>query len=118
VGFVVEEPKSRDPDIKAHVGLELRGRITEPLRDVRDVVFHLWPDANFRVGPARPVAVAHITRVRPHIEVIASCRPADFEYVWSLAVTGYLCHANMSFTKPHYGSAKVLWMSFSREMEE
>lgn len=63
--------------------------MSEPLRDVREVIFHLWPDANFRVGPACPVAVAHITRVGPHIEVIARCRPVDFEYLWAIAVTGY-----------------------------
>ena len=70
------------------------------------------------VGPARPVGVAHITSVRPRIEVIGSCRYSDFEYLWSMALTGYLCHAYISFSKPHYGASKVFSMSFSREAEE
>ena len=118
IRFAVNEPKSPDPDIEARQWLELRGRATEPLRDVRDVVFHLWPDRDFRIGPARPVAVAHITRVRPNIEVIASCRPSDFEWLWSMALTGHLCHGYISFAKPHYGSSKVFSMSFSRDAEE
>ena len=116
--FTVEEPKSPDPDIEGRQWLELRGQATEPLRDVQEVVFHLWPEKDFRVGPARPVGVAHITSVRPRIEVIGSCRYSDFEYLWSMALTGYLCHAYISFSKPHYGSAKVFSMSFSNEPEE
>src|SRR5688572_28018131 len=118
IRFAVDEPKSPDPDIEGRQWLELRGQATEPLRDVREVVFHLWPEKDFRVGPARPVGVAHITSVRPRIEVIGSCRYSDFEYLWSMALTGYLCHAYISFSKPHYGSAKVFSMSFSRELEE
>ena len=38
IRFAVEEPKGPDPDIEARQWLELRGRATEPLRDVRDVV--------------------------------------------------------------------------------
>ena len=56
--------------------------------------------------------------VRPAVEVVASAAPLDFNYVWSLALSGHLTYAYMNFTKPHYGSASVLSLSFSNELEE
>jgi len=107
-----------DPEVDSHCGLELHGTMSTPIRDVREVKFNLWVDANYRIGPNRPAYVGYITQIRPEVAVIASCRPADFEYVWSLALSGHLTHAYMSFTKPHYSSASVLYMSFSSELEE
>ena len=107
-----------DPKPDSHCGLEIRGTMSAPIRDVREVRFNLWVDADYRVGPNRPAYVGYITQTRPEVAVIASCRPGDFEYLWSMALTGYLCHAYISFSKPHYGSAKVFSMSFSREAEE
>jgi hypothetical protein len=85
---------------------------------VHEVKFNIWADADYRIGPNRPAYVGYITRTRPEVEVIASCRPADFEYLWSLALSGQLKHACMTFAKPHYGSASVSYMSFSNELEE
>jgi hypothetical protein len=118
VSVSVKGAKDPEPEIQGRPWLELRGQITEPIRDAQDVVFKLWPDPDRRVGPARPVAVGHITRIRPQVEVIASCAPAEFTYIWSLALSGHLTHAYMSYTKPHYNEASVLYMSFSNELEE
>ena len=57
-------------------------------------------------------------RTRPTVEVIAGFAPADFNYIWSLALSGHVTYAYMHFTKPHYGSATVLKLSFSSEYEE
>ena len=43
-----------EPKIEGRQWLELRGQMTEPIRDVQDVVFKLWSDPDKRVGPARP----------------------------------------------------------------
>jgi hypothetical protein len=107
-----------DPEVDSHCGLELRGTMDPPIRDVQEVKFNLWIDAEYKIGPNRPAYVGYITQTRPVVAVIANCRPVDFEYVWSLALSGQLKHAYMSFTKPHYGSASVSYMSFSNELEE
>ena len=117
VSFSVKGEKDLEPEI-GRPWLELRGQLTEPIRDVRDVVFKLWADPDKRVGPARPVVVGYITGIRPQVEVIASCTPGEFAYVWSLALSRHLTHAHMHFTKPHDNSASVLSMSFSNELEE
>jgi len=114
----VRGPNDREPEIEGRAWLELRGTLVEPIRDVRDVVFKLWPDPDKRVGPTRPAAVGYIMGIRPAVDVAASCTPADFNYIWSLALSGHLTHAYMSFTEPHYNSASVLSMSFSNELEE
>ena len=118
VSFSVKGEKDPEPEIEGRPWLELRGQLTEPIRDVQDVVLKLWADPDKRVGPARPVAVGYITGIRPQVEVIASCAPTEFAYIWSLALSGHLTHAYMYFTKPHYNSASVLSMSFSNELEE
>jgi hypothetical protein len=106
------------PEIEGRPWLELRGTLIEPIRDVRDIVFKLWPDPETRVGPARPAAVGYINGIRPAVDVAARCPTADFNYIWSLALSGHLTHAYMSFTEPRYNSASVLSMSFSNELEE
>lgn len=118
VSVSVHGEKDPEPEIQGRPWLEIRGQMFEPIRDVHDVVFKLWSDPDKRVGPARPVAVAHIVGIRPSVDVIGSCAPAEFAYIWSLALSGHLTHAYMSFTKPHYNSASVLYMSFSNEAEE
>jgi hypothetical protein len=110
--------KEPDLEIEGRPSLELRGKLLEPIRDSEAIVIKLWPDPDKRVGPARPAAVAHIMRVRPEIEVLANFHPTDFNYVWTLALSGNLTNAYMNFTKPHYGSAEVLSLAFSNEVEE
>jgi hypothetical protein len=107
-----------DPEVDSHRGLALRGTMSTPIRDVHTVEFHLWLDENYQIGPNRPAYVGFITHTRPEVGIIASCRAVDFEYLWSLALSGQLTHASISFTKPHYGSASVSYMSFSNEPEE
>jgi hypothetical protein len=118
VSFGVRNPDATEPEIEGSLWLRLRGTLFEPLRDVNEVTFSLWPDHDKRVGPARPAAVAHIMRTRPEVEVLASFAPAHFEFIWSLALAGHLTHAYIHFTKPRYGSAEVLNLSFSNEREE
>jgi hypothetical protein len=116
--FSVRGANEQEPEVEGRPWLELRGTLVEPIRDVRDIVFKLWADPDKRVGPARPAAVGYIMGIRPAVDVAASCTTADFNYIWSLALSGHLTHAYMSFTKPHYNSASVLSLSFSNELEE
>jgi hypothetical protein len=114
----VHGPDDAEPEIEGRPWLELRGTLVEPIRDVQDLVVKLWSDPDARIGPARPAALGYITGIRPAVEVIARCAPADFGYIWSLALSGHLTHVYMLFTKPHYSSASVLNLSFSNEAEE
>jgi len=114
----VRGPSDPEPEVEGRPWLKLHGTLIEPIRDIHDVVFKLWPDPEKRVGPARPAAVSYIMGIRPEVDVVASCTPADFDYIWSLALSDHLTHSYMSFTKPHYNSASVLNLSFSNELEE
>jgi hypothetical protein len=107
-----------EPEVDGHAGLEIRGTISEPIRDVRDVTLRLWADGNHQIGPNRPAYIGYITHTRPEVGVIAGFPRADFDYIWSLALSGQLRHGYMSFTKPHYGSASLIYLSFSKELEE
>ena len=102
VRLSVDEPKDPQPLIEVQPWLELQGTLKEPLKDVRDVVLSVYPKADANVGTARPASVAAIIQARPKLEVVASCPRADFEHIWTFALTGHLKHAHLVFTKPHY----------------
>jgi hypothetical protein len=86
VSLRMRDASGADPEVDSHCGLELRGTMSTPIRDVRDVQFNLWVDADHQIGPNRPAYVGYITHIRPEVAVIASCAPAEFNYVWSLAL--------------------------------
>jgi hypothetical protein len=58
-----------EPEVEGRRRLELRGTLVEPIRDIKDIVFKLWPDPEKRVGPARPAAVGDIMGIRPAVDV-------------------------------------------------
>ena len=114
----VDEPKDPEPEIEVKQWLELRGVLDEPLRQASDVVLSLYPDARTKVGTARPPAVGSIIGVRSAVEAVISLPHAEFDRLWSFALSGHLRHAWMAFTRPHYNRGLVLEISFSSEREE
>jgi hypothetical protein len=114
----VDEPKDPEPEIKVKQWLELRGVLDEPVRQTSDVVLSLYPDARTKVGTARPPAVGSIIGVRSTVEAVVSLPHAEFDRLWSFALSGHLKHAWMAFTRPHYNRGLVLAVSFSSQREE
>jgi hypothetical protein len=114
----VDEPKDPEPEIEVKPWLELRGVLDEPVRQTSAVVFSVYPDARTKVGTARPPAVGAIIGARSAVEAVISLPYAEFDRLWSFALSGHLRHAWMAFTKPHYNSGLVLAASFSNEREE
>jgi hypothetical protein len=118
VGLHVDEPRSQDPLIEARPWLELRGTMDEAVRNVREIVFSLYPEENVTAGTARPAAVGSIIQVRPELSIVVRFPHRDFDRVWCLAITGQLKYAYLSFTKPHYSKGLVTSLSFSTERED
>jgi hypothetical protein len=111
-------PKGEDPYIESEPWLELRGTVTEPVRDVRDVRISMYPQDTLQVGTARPAAVGALIQARPQLSFVLKWSHVDFDRVWALAVGGRLTHAHLYFTKPHYNTGLVVNASFSNEEEE
>jgi hypothetical protein len=114
----VDAPREPDPQIEAKPWLELRGTMSEPVREVHEIEFSVYPDPRTSVGTARPPGVGSIIQVRPRLVVVVSFTDSDFDRVWSLALSGHLTHAHIIFTEPHYNKARVTNLSFSNEHEE
>jgi hypothetical protein len=114
----VDEPKDPEPEIEVKPWLELRGVLDEPVRQTSDIVFSLYPEARTKVGTARPPAVGSIIGVRSAVEAVISLPHAEFDRLWSFALSGHLKHAWMAFTRPHYNRGLVLAISFSNQREE
>jgi hypothetical protein len=64
MAFSVRGENEQEPEVEGRPWLKLRGVLVEPIRDVHDVVFKLWPDPDKRMGPARPAAVGYIMGIR------------------------------------------------------
>ena len=114
----VDEPKDPEPEIEVKQWLELRGVLDEPVRQTSDVVLSLYPEARTKVGTARPPAVGAIIGVRSVVEAVVSLPHAEFDRLWSFALSGHLRHAWLAFTRPHYNRGLVLAVSFSSQREE
>jgi hypothetical protein len=52
------------------------------------------------------------------LEVVVTLPHAEFDRLWSFALTGHLTHAWMALTKPHYNRGLVMAVSFTNEPEE
>lgn len=98
----VDEPRDPEPEIEVKAWLELRGVLDEPVRQTSDIVISLYPDARTKVGTARPPAVGAIIGVRSAVDAVISLPHAEFDRLWSFALSGHLKHAWMAFTRPHY----------------
>ena len=96
----------------------MRGKATEPVRDVRDVRISMYPRNTIQIGPARPASVGSIIQARPELSFVLTWPQVDFDRIWSLALSGQLTHGSLYFTKPHYNSGLVVSASFSNEAEE
>jgi hypothetical protein len=114
----VDEPRDPEPEVEVKPWLELRGVLDEPVRLTSDIVLSLYPDARTKVGTARPPAVGAIIGVRSAVEAVVTLPHAEFDRLWSFALSGQLKHAWMAFTKPHYNRGLVLAVSFSSQPEE
>ena len=114
----VDEPREPEPEIEVKPWLELRGVLNEPLRKTSAVVFSVYADARTKVGTARPPATGAIIGARSAVEAVVSLPHAEFDRLWSFALSGHLKHGWFAFTKPHYNSGLVLAVSFLSEREE
>ena len=88
----VDEPRDPEPEIEVKPWLELRGTLDEPVRQIREVVLSLYPDARTKVGTARPPAVGAIIGVRSAVEAVITLPHAEFDRIWSFALSGHLKH--------------------------
>ncbi len=88
------------------------------MRQTSAIVLSLYPEARTKVGTARPPAVGAIIGARSALEAVICLPHAEFDRLWSFALSGHLKHAWMAFTRPHYNSGLVLAVSFSSQREE
>ena len=65
VGLRAVHQRGVDPYIETQPWLELKGRASEPVRDVKDVVISLYPKDELVVGTSRPAACGAIVGARP-----------------------------------------------------
>jgi hypothetical protein len=114
----VDEPNDPEPEIEVKPWLELRGVLDEPIRQTSDIVLSLYPDPRTKVGTAPPPAVGSVIGVRSTVEAVISVPHAEFDRLWSFALSGRLKHAWMALTQPHYNRGLVLAVSFSSQREE
>jgi hypothetical protein len=113
-----EHRRGEEPEIQSGPWLEVQGTLTEPVKDVHEVQFSLYPEDDPRVGPARPAAIGAVIGLKPHMSVVISWSHREFDRLWGMAFAGQLRFAYLHFTKPRYGKALVVNASFSSEPEE
>lgn len=111
----IVEPKGLEPSIGSDPWLEVRGNVTEPIRDVTELVISVHGKDRPTPGPVRPLSVGAIIQIRPHVSAVVTFPRREFDHLWWMALSGHLKHAHIIFTKPHYNSALVTHLSLSNE---
>lgn len=110
--------KASEPEIESQPWLALKGVLTEPVKNVRNVLISLYPRDKIEVGTARPASCGAIIRVRPELQFVITWPQHEFDRLWSMVLGSRLTHAHFYFTKPHYNSGVIVSASFSSELEE
>lgn len=114
----VDEPRGYEPEIEGSSWLELTGTMDEPVRDINSVVFSIHPTDRTEPGRKMPRSVGAIIQIRPNLLAVLGFPHADFDRIWSLALSGQLKYGHLTFTKPHYSKALIVNASFSTNPEE
>ncbi len=114
----IDQPRGSEPMIESRPWIEARGTANEPLGDNLGFAVNVQVDDDQRPGPIRPAAVGTIIQLRPQVTAVLGLPHADFDRLWSMAVTGHLRFVWLSTTTPHYGKARIRSASFSSEREE
>lgn len=110
--------KGDEPEIESQPWLALKGVLTEPVKDVRDVLISLYPKDRMEVGTARPASCGAIIRARPELQFVITWPQHEFDRLWAMVLGNRLTHGHFYFTKPHYNSGLIVSASFSSELEE
>jgi hypothetical protein len=114
----VDQPRSCDPMIESRPWIEARGTADEPLCGGQEFLFSVHVDDDLRPGPLRPAAVGAIIQIRPQVTAVLGLPSADFDRLWSMAVTGRLRFVWFSSATPRYRKARIFSASFASEREE
>lgn len=96
----------------------MRGKLSERVKGVDDVVISMFPEDKLVIGPKGPAPIGAIIGLKPEVSVVLSWTHMDFDRVLSIALAGQLKFAYLCFTKPQYGKSLVVSASFSNELEE
>lgn len=73
--------RGEEPEIETQPWLELQGKATETIRDVKDVKISMYPREPLQVGTARPATVGAIIGAKPELSVVLTWSHVDFDRV-------------------------------------
>lgn len=70
--------RGEEPEIETQPWLELQGKATKTIRDVKDVKISMYPREPLQVETARPAAVGAIIGAKPELSVVLIWSHVDF----------------------------------------
>jgi hypothetical protein len=113
-----EKRRGEAPSLESGPWLELGGELDSPIRDVRAASIHVHPETEWRPGTIGPPSIGSFIQFRPQISGVVAIPPADFDRIWSMAVSGHLKYVHVAFTEPHRRSSFIVSVSFSSKSED
>lgn len=110
--------REKEPRLESDSWLYLHGELDAPVKDVFAISIHVHPREPPIVGTARPISVGAIVGLRDCVSVVVDVLQADFDRLWTWAISCHLKYARLTFTVPKYGTALVVNTLFSSVREE
>ena len=101
------QQKGEEPQFGSNVAVELKGVLDDPIRHTRDIEIVLYPTDEPRPGKEPSPWIGLIHGITPVIRASFFIPHREFDRVWTLALSGFLKHAQMHLTPPRYNTAYV-----------
>jgi hypothetical protein len=113
-----QQEKDQEPQFHSIIAVELKGVLDEPIRGVQAIELSLHPrdDATPGKGPFPWIGLIH--GIKPVIRGFVFIPHREFDWVWTLAVSGFLKHAQMHLTPPRFNKAHIFHLTLSTHPEE
>ena len=112
-----DKPRGGVPTVESGSWLEVTGEIDKPVREVGTMAVTVLPMVSEEPGASVPPSIGSIIQVRPTLTAVVSVPVADFDRVWSMAISGHLNYVHVVFTEPDRRSALIVSVAFSNKSE-
>jgi hypothetical protein len=112
------QQKGEEPQFGSYIAVELKGVLDEPIRDTRDIEIVLYPKDDARPGTKPMPWIGVIHGIKPVIRASFFIPHREFDRLWTLALSGFLKHAQLHLTPPRYHTAYIQHLTLSTHPEE
>jgi hypothetical protein len=118
VSVRVDRQRGLPPERGGLNWLEFDGELTEALKGVVSAKVSLHPTSDLSLGERAPLSIGSIIQIKPQVSVVVPLSEAEFDRIWTLALTNQIKSCFLAFHEPFRGYAGVVSFSVDNTLPE